>query len=222
MLRGYIYFILQCAGVVGVFDVAADGAAIDPVASQHNTDRLKGLNSSKKYLKGFWAVVGYLGIASNEPETGLRVLHGGGGTVGACHLDHVQSLSRIPAVQTRLVAWRMRPRWTQLLIGSRRQRRRELVRWRALWARRRRPWRVQSARSPTQASAKGNTTAVHSSTVRRVTSHTSLVWVGRSRSRHMACASFRARPSITQIVMNSIDLANRAVIVRRTWGSGGL
>jgi hypothetical protein len=49
------------------------------------------LNSSKKYLKGFWAVVGYLGIASNEPETGLRVLHGGGGTVGACHLDHVQS-----------------------------------------------------------------------------------------------------------------------------------
>jgi hypothetical protein len=36
-------------------------------------------------------VVGYLGIASNEPETGLRVLHGGGGTVGACHLDHVQS-----------------------------------------------------------------------------------------------------------------------------------
>ncbi len=43
--------------------------------------------------------------------------------------------SRIPAVQTRLVAWRMRPRVTRLLTGSRRPRRRELVRWRTLWAR---------------------------------------------------------------------------------------
>jgi integrase len=37
----------------------------------------------------------------------------------------------------------------------------------------------------------------------------------------MACASCRARHRITQIMINSIDLANRAVTVRRTWGLRG-
>jgi hypothetical protein len=56
------------------------------------------------------------------------------------------------------------------------------------------------------AASKGGISAINSSTVKLVKSHTSVVWVGRSRYRNMACASFRARHSITQIVMNSIDI----------------
>ena len=62
---------------------------------------------------------------------------------------------------------------------------------------------------PKNAASKGGTSAANSSTVNLVKSHTSVVWVGRSRYRNMACASCRARHSITQIVMNSIMSAHQ-------------
>jgi hypothetical protein len=74
---------------------------------------------------------------------------------------------------------------------------------------RRRPWSVHSAMYPKNAASKGGTSAANSSTVTLVKSHTSVVWVGRSPYRNMACASFRARHSITQIVMNSNIYADK-------------
>jgi hypothetical protein len=59
--------------------------------------------------------------------------------------------------------------------------------------------------SSKNATSKGGTSAVHSSTVTLVKSHTSVVKVERSRYRTMVCASCRERHSIAHIVMNSND-----------------
>jgi hypothetical protein len=57
--------------------------------------------------------------------------------------------------------------------------------------------------SSKNATSKGGTSAVNSSTVKLVKSNTSVVEGERSRYYNMACASFSERHSITQIVMNS-------------------
>jgi hypothetical protein len=57
--------------------------------------------------------------------------------------------------------------------------------------------------SSKNAASKGGTSAVNSSTVKLVKSHTSVVEVESSRYRNIVCASFRERHSIAQIVMNA-------------------
>ena len=68
---------------------------------------------------------------------------------------------------------------------------------------RRRPCKVHAAMAGQNAVAKEGSSASHSSTVRLVKSHTSVVWVGMSRYGIMICVSFYGRHSVTQIVINS-------------------
>ena len=63
--------------------------------------------------------------------------------------------------------------------------------------------------APKNAPAQGGTSAAHLSTGQLVTSHKSVVWVGRAQDRSLIDASFRGRHRITQSVMNSIVSGGR-------------
>jgi hypothetical protein len=50
VLLGDVNLILEGTGVTGILDVAADGAAIDPVTGQHNANRLQRFDGGKADL----------------------------------------------------------------------------------------------------------------------------------------------------------------------------